>query len=79
MRNGTQEELDAAFEDMTLIPIGTIWRINQDIPNAFREGEIVYRKQVEVGDDERSIGLRFMDGSDFWYVDAQDLEVINDN
>lgn len=84
MRNGTQEELDAAREDATLLPYHVSFK-TVGHPQ-FPDGEIVTRgcrveNGIEIEDamgDENEVAFKYMDGSDYWYVRADHLEVIHD-
>lgn len=79
MRNGTQEELDAAREDMRLIPNDVVFQTVQH--GKFPDGTKVVRGCAGIADhcgDEFIIGFQYLDESDYWYVDHSQLEVIHD-
>ena len=77
MRNGTQEELDAAREDMRTLPFGAKFKIVTD-ETPFHEGCIVMRHAKYDMDDADEVGVHYEDLHDYWYVEWQHLEVIND-
>jgi hypothetical protein len=75
MRNGTQEELDIAKNDATLLPFDAKFKTN-GFDNPFNPGEIVCRKSPSLFEDTGSVRFMLIDGSDFWYLESSDLEPI---
>lgn len=83
MRNGTQEELDAAREDATLLPFDAIYKTRK---SASSSSDMPHDMQVVRGcsagfsdlcGTNISVAFRLLDATDYWYVSASDLEVIN--
>lgn len=82
MRNGTQEELDAAREDATKLPFDAVFRSkfvgnvsHPDLP----DGVLVTRGNINAGYcDENEVAFSLLDYSDYWYMSAVELEPIND-
>lgn len=83
MRNGTQEELDAAKDDATLLPFDAKYILNQDKRRSkdiarlcnVERGDIVWR----VADDlDRSDSVRVDNsiGGNGYFVAAYELKVI---
>lgn len=82
MRNGTQEELDAAKDDATLLPMDARFVTNTTC-QMINAGVIVFRGAwvdgKEVGDlsgNSDAVAFSLDDKSDYEYVDASELEVI---
>ena len=75
MRNGTQEELDAAREDARLIPQKAFFMAKKanTNPSKFPIGKILVRVK-DSADNEDMVRVELLDGSDFWFVDSFDLE-----
>lgn len=85
MRNGTQEELDAAKEDARLSPRDALFRVNntgeyKDYKFAgVTVGAVVHRRDGLDGPD--SVGFSVVDSihDGVAHCSSGDLEVINDN
>lgn len=77
MRNGTQEELDAAREDATLLPLKTLFKTKESggNPSGFKVGKVCYRDGGSGMDENSSGRVRLVDG-EIYYIDANDLEPI---
>lgn len=80
MRHGTQEELDAAKDDATKLPFGALFKskkLEHISDHTLTDGVILKRgNEVAKWDDEDSVGFSLEDESDYWYVSAEELEVI---
>lgn len=76
MRNGTQEELDAAREDATLLPFDALFLTKEVASSATQliPGKIVFRGG---GLWNNSHSVAFYQDGDLVYMDSRDLEVIN--
>ena len=83
MRNGTQEELDAAKKDATLLPFGAKFKLNQNRKRdkfiaelcQVRRGDEVWRVKDEM-DAPDSVRFDNAIGDNGYFVAAYELEVI---
>lgn len=80
---GTQEQLDAAKEDARLLPYNTVFLSKKGLRSSYSlpDGEEMVRGIIggrDIVDDDECVAFKLLDDSDFWYVDAADLEPIND-
>lgn len=83
MRNGTQEELDAARDDARLLPFNTVFKAKGH--HKFPDGTLVVRGECEgifnedgFGDDDSSVAMQYVDNTDYWFISAGYLEPVND-
>lgn len=78
MRNGTQEELDAAREDATLLPMDAKFKTKKakGNPSDFKYGKEVWRQNENNQFLDTPSYVKVVSETDFWFVDANDLEVI---
>ena len=77
MRNGTQEELDAAREDARLIPMDTFFKIKVAPPSTILDvGTQVIRSKGLLGDDVGSVSMSNAVENVGFYYSANDLESI---
>lgn len=78
MRNGTQEELDAAREDARLIPYDVVFVvINNDNSAEFDIGQKIYRRKdvVAHADDAGSVAFWDIENNDYWWMGVERIGV----
>lgn len=88
MRNGTQEELDAAREDAEKLPFDAVFitkrkekgSLSGEADPSMPIGEKVVRGAAKGMDDfcgsYTRVAFKLLDNTDYWYVEALDLEPI---
>ena len=78
MRNGTQEELDAARKDATKLPFDAVFEVIDGDPEFHVNGSHVYRKNVTEYCDKGSVAMWVLGHMDHWFYCPSRLGVIHD-